>query len=41
MTELTELCQVVIDLENSDDKKGLDLALIDLRGFIDTLIPRV
>lgn len=40
MTELTELCEAVITLEQSNDKIGLDLALSDLRDFIDTLIPR-
>lgn len=34
MTELTDLCQAVIELENSDDKTGLDLTISDLRAFL-------
>lgn len=37
MTELVDLCEVVITLENSDDKKGLDYAISDLRAFLDTI----
>lgn len=37
MTELIDLCQAVIELENSDDKKGLDLAIADLKIFLEDI----
>lgn len=37
MTELIDLCQAVIKLENSDDKAGLDLAISNLREFLEDI----
>ena len=37
MAELVDLCQAVMDLEQSEDKKGLDNAIADLTAFLKTI----